>query len=76
MMIIDRDSDPKDTIFYIAASALEVIQTRNLNVENLYETLKEEYNSSLEYNIYLLALDFLFLIDKILISEEGFLKCL
>lgn len=75
-MIIDRDSDPKDTIFYVAASALEILKAQELDVETLYEVLKKEYNSSLDYNIYLLSLDFLFLLNKICISEEGFLNCL
>lgn len=74
-MIIDRDSNPKDTVYYISACILEIITLNKHNVESLYEALKERYNDSLEYTIYLLSLDFLFLIDKISISKEGFLKC-
>lgn len=75
-MIIDKDSNPKDTIYYIAACTIEVVSTNKYNVEDLYEILKERYNDSLDYTIYLLSLDFLFLIDKISISKEGFLECL
>lgn len=75
MMIIDRDSNPKDTVYYISACILEVIPSKKHNVEDLYETIKEQYNDSLDYTIYLLSLDFLFLIDKISISEEGLLQC-
>ncbi|MBM7572950.1 hypothetical protein JOC48_003482 [Aquibacillus albus] len=75
MMIIDRDSNPKDTIYYISACILGVISSKKHNVEDLYETLKEQYNDSLDYTIYLLSLDFLFLIDKITINEEGVLQC-
>lgn len=74
-MIIDRDSKPKDTVYYISACILETISSKKHNVEVLYETLKERYNDSLEYTIYLLSLDFLFLIEKISISEEGLLQC-
>lgn len=74
-MIIDRDSNPKDTVYYIAACIMEVTSSNKYNVEDLYEILKERYNESLEYTIYLLSLDFLFLIDKISISKEGFLEC-
>ncbi|GLF86380.1 ABC-three component system middle component 6 [Bacillus safensis] len=74
-MIIDRDSNPKDTVYYISACILEIISLNKHNVEDLYETLKKRYNDSLEYTIYLLSLDFLFLIDKISISKEGFLNC-
>lgn len=76
MIIIDRDSNPKDTVYYISACILEVISSKKYNVEDLYETLKDRYNDSLDYTIYLLSLDFLFLIDKISISEEGLLQCL
>lgn len=76
MIIIDRDSNPKDTVYYISACILEVLYSKKYNVEDLYETLKERYNDSLEYTIYLLSLDFLFLIDKVSISEEGLLQCL
>lgn len=75
-VIIDRDSNPKDTIYYIAACAIEVISSNNCSVEGLYEILKMKYNNALEYAVYLLSLNFLFLIDKISISKEGFLKCL
>ncbi|WP_396266330.1 ABC-three component system middle component 6 [Halobacillus amylolyticus] len=75
-MIIDRDSNPKDTVYYISACILEISNVQNYNVEGLYEELKEQYNDSLEYTIYLLSLDFLFLIEKISISKEGFLECL
>lgn len=76
MIIIDRDSNPKDTVYYISSCILEVISSKKYNVEDLYETLKERYNDSLDYTIYLLSLDFLFLIDKISISEEGLIQCL
>lgn len=74
-MIIDKDSSPKDTIYYTSACILEIIAYKEYNVDDLYETLKGRYNDSLEYTIYLLSLDFLFLINKITISKEGLLQC-
>lgn len=74
-MIIDRDSNPKDTVYYTAACIIEVVSSNDYSVEGLYETLKEQYNDSLDYSIFLLSLNFLFLIDKISISKEGLLKC-
>lgn len=75
-MIIDRDSNPKDTVYYIAACVIEIISSNKYNVDDLYRNLKEQYNDLLEYTIYLLSLNFLFLINKISISKEGFIKCL
>lgn len=74
-MIIDRDSNPQDTVYYISACILEIITLKKHNVGDLYEILKGRYNDSLDYALYLLSLDFLFLINKITISEEGLLQC-
>lgn len=74
-MIIDRDSKPEDTVYYTAACILEIGSSDEYNIEVLYEILKALYNESLEYNIYLLSLDFLFLINKISINNEGGLRC-
>lgn len=74
-MIIDRDSKPKDTVYYTAACILEIGYSNEYNVEVLYDILRNKHNESLEYNIYLLSLNFLFLIDKISISKKGVLQC-
>ena len=74
-MIIDRDSKPEDTVYYTSACILEIGSSDEYNVEVLYEILKDQYNKSLEYNIYLLSLDFLFLINKISINNKGGLRC-
>lgn len=75
-MIIDRDSNPKDTVYYIAACTMEIISSNKYNVDDVFQILKERYNYSLEYTVYLLSLNFLFLINKISIGKEGFIKCL
>ena len=75
-MIIDRDSNPKDTVYYIAACTMEIISLNKYkyNVDEVFNILKARYNDSLEYTVYLLSLNFLFLINKISIGKEDLLN--
>ncbi|ARF68059.1 hypothetical protein B7C51_09790 [Paenibacillus larvae subsp. pulvifaciens] len=75
-MIIDKDSRPKDTVYYISGCILATLRSKSAEVDSLFELIRNKYNDSLEYSIFLLALDFLFLINKIEISEKGVLKCI
>lgn len=75
-MIIDRDSRPKDTIYYVSGCILSALQTKEIEVDILFELIRDQYNALLDYYIFLLALNFLYLIEKIEISEEGMLRCI
>jgi hypothetical protein len=75
-MIIDRDSRPKDTIYYISGCILSILQTEETEVDSLFELTREQYNNLLDYYIFLLALNFLYLTEKIEISEKGMLRCI
>lgn len=74
-MLIDRDSKPKDTIYYISGCILSSLKSKNNEVDKLFEEIQKKYNVSLEYNLFLLALNFLFLINKVEISKKGVLSC-
>lgn len=75
-MIIDRDSRPKDTIYYISGCIMSVLQTKETEVDSLFELTRDQYNELLDYYIFLLALNFLYLTEKIEISEGGMLRCI
>ncbi|UYT10394.1 ABC-three component system middle component 6 [Lactococcus garvieae] len=75
-MIIDRDSRPVDTVYYTSAYILNLVSKKSYQVEKLYEELKRNCNSELDYTIFILALDFLFLLEKVDFSLEGDLICL
>lgn len=51
-MIIDKDSNPKDTIYYISACALKIICLNKYDLESLFELLKSKYNELLDYTTY------------------------
>lgn len=69
-MIIDKDSKPQDTVYYVAACAAYVLTENKENVETLYRKVKEKYNQHLDYDIFLLSLNFLFLIKKIKFNNK------
>lgn len=75
-MIIDRDSRPKDTIYYISGCILSVLQAKETEVDSLFELIRDQYNDLLDYYIFLLAVNFLYLTEKIEISRKGMLRCI
>ena len=74
-MLINRNKRPRDTIYYIAGCILIEIQKRSMTLDKLYEIIKKSYNDVLEYKDFILALNFLFLIEKISFSKGKVKKC-
>ncbi len=68
-MIILKDRAPINTIYYIAGCIIQEIKNKKFEVDELYELIKEKYNSELEYKNFLIALNFLFLLEKIKLLE-------
>ncbi|HFK1513853.1 ABC-three component system middle component 6 [Bacillus paranthracis] len=69
-MLINKDARPADNIYYIACCIIEKIKALNeIYVDEGYYMIKQEYNEFLKYNDYLLALNFLYLIEKITFEE-------
>lgn len=76
-MIINKDEKPKNTIYYIAACIYEVITTVNISeVIQIFEYITYEFNLEINYQMFLLSLNFLFLIGRIEINEQGEVKCI
>ncbi|MFI3116930.1 ABC-three component system middle component 6 [Streptococcus suis] len=75
-LIIERDSIPKNTIYYISGCIIAILRREQYDVDNLFEKICDEFNESLEFTNFILSLDFLFLINKINISEKGILRCI
>ncbi|WP_430098301.1 ABC-three component system middle component 6 [Peribacillus simplex] len=69
-MLINKDARPADSIYYIACCIIEELKGLNtVFVDDGYYIIKEQYNKSLKYTDYHLALNFLFLIEKIVFKE-------
>ncbi|MBL1228279.1 hypothetical protein IW492_03405 [Enterococcus sp. BWB1-3] len=74
-MLISKDSDPTESLFYISGCLLTLCKSQldNISPEDLYDTMLTNYKLDVPFSQYCLALDFLYLIGKIQI-EGGVLN--
>lgn len=63
-MIIMKDKNPTNTIYYISGCILKEIIDKKQDVDTLFQNMKK-YINNLEYKDFILSLDFLYLIKKI-----------
>ncbi|MFU2206272.1 ABC-three component system middle component 6 [Streptococcus pluranimalium] len=71
MLLLDKNVEPHKTIFYLSGVLNSIISVKTLDSNSLYQELQKRIDDSLNYNFFVLALDFLFLLDKITINEKG-----
>lgn len=71
MLLLDKNAEPKKTVFYLSAIAHGLLSKRIVNIEDLYIELQKEIEDELNYDLFILVLDFLFLLDKIRVNDEG-----
>lgn len=71
MLIIDKDSKPKDTVLYASASLAHLLKASPLAVPELYVRYQQLQISNASYDTFLAALNFLYLLDLIKIGEDG-----
>lgn len=74
MLLLDRNSAPTRTVYYISAICYQAIRDSGcIAPVDLFDMLKsshEEYQN-LGYDFFILALDFLFVLNRIIIDDEG-----
>lgn len=75
MIILNKNEKPQNTVYYIAGCILNELSKEVYTIDELFEQLKMKYNNVLEYNIYMLAINFLFLLNK-LQEDQGVLICI
>lgn len=75
-LIIERDSKSKDTIYYLSGCILSILKKDHFSVEALFEEIHKEFNDSIDFTKFLLSLDFLYLLNKIEVSERGLIRCI
>ncbi|MGO4942874.1 ABC-three component system middle component 6 [Ruoffia tabacinasalis] len=76
-MIINRDEKPKNTIYYIAACIYDVLINNQISeTTKIFEYITNEMRLEVDYQMFLLSLNFLFLMDKIDIDEQGGINCI
>lgn len=69
-MLLPHKSNPKDSIYYNAANILEVL-LRGKSMEIIPLFLEVKKRKDLTFPLYLLCLDWLYLIDAAEINEQG-----
>ena len=72
MLLLDRNTTPENTVYYISGLVDGVInQHSGIDITDLYYKLIEKMESNVNYDFFILALDFLFLIDRVKIDSMG-----
>lgn len=75
-MIINKDVKPNETIFYLSAILNKILKNNPLNTTNLYSELCKDVQFTVDYQVFILSINFLFLIKKIMINEKGDILCI
>lgn len=75
MLLLDKNAEPKKTIFYLSAIVYGMVQMGITNSDDIYLKLQNEINNTINYDFFILALDFLFLLDKIRVNYKGDIEC-
>lgn len=72
-MLISKDTHPNESVLYISGCLLNILKEirDSINIEALLNRTNEKFNLSLNYIKYNLALNFLFLINKVEYIEDG-----
>lgn len=72
-MLINEDINPNNSLYYLGAEVLKSIENKeDFDFMELYKSMNNKYNISLK--LFILTIDWLFLIDAITLSEKGNLK--
>ena len=71
MLLLDKNAEPKKTIFYLSAIVHGLILKKKVNIESLYIELQKEIEDDLNYDFFYFSTRFSFLLDKIRVNNEG-----
>ncbi|RRF98422.1 MAG: hypothetical protein DUD39_09680 [Coriobacteriaceae bacterium] len=73
MLLLDRNNEPTSTVYYLAAESYDYLkQSDGADALTVYRHLDDgRAGKKLNYDFYLMAIDFLYLIDKLSVDERG-----
>ncbi len=77
-MILPRDIKPEDSLYFIGGNLLKTIKKLNAKEFDLLDLYQDHTNEKNEcsFNQYLLAIDWLYLLNLVSVNEKGQLeKC-
>lgn len=73
MILLDKNNKPTNTVYYISAVIYTYLSKHgNKGLISLYNGIcKSVLHHEVNFTFFLLAIDFLFLVDKININKKG-----
>ena len=77
-MILPRDIKPEYSLYFIGAQLLKTIKSQNSTAFDLFDLYQSHIskNNDCSFNQYLLAIDWLYLLDLVTLNNKGQLqKC-
>lgn len=78
MILTSKYSNPQSSIYYLSAQILSTLKKgiSNTNVVDFFIYLKTYVNASFTYANYVMALDWLFILNAITIQENRIILCI
>lgn len=73
MLLLDRNNEPTSTVYYLAASVYDYVGRHDgVDASNLYQGVMTDFvGRKVSYDFFLMALDFLYLLDRVTVDEKG-----
>lgn len=73
MLLLDRNNEPTSTVYYLAASAYDYVGKHDgIDASDLYQgVMHDVVGKNVSYDFFLMALDFLYLLDRIAVDKKG-----
>lgn len=76
-MIISQNINPKRNLYYIGSLIIEIMEKykKTTSVHNLFESLNKNKKDKISYSLFVLSLDWLFLINVINVNGDYIKIC-
>lgn len=74
MLLLDKNTLPENTVYYVSAKILSIYKNMDysdLDYDSLFLELKKKSLNTVSNEVFTLALDFLYLVNKISVNKEG-----
>jgi|APSaa5957512622_1039677.scaffolds.fasta_scaffold10242_2 hypothetical protein len=70
MIIPTKIIRPSDSLINIGSEVLTTLKSGNSSIDTLFEKLNDTYIQKISFEKFLLCLNFLYIIDKVVIEDE------
>ena len=73
MLLLDRNNEPTSTVYYLAASVYDYVGNHDgIDASSLYQgVMVDMVGRNVSYDFFLMALDFLYLLDRVTVDKKG-----